>query len=142
MEALIFSHYLTTQSLLSHSPASELLPPGILLTPEDWLLGVFDAVGEMMRWAITGIALGLRVAQGADGERSSVADLRELRSELEVLSTKGSGVDWDARKKMEVMKACVDKVEMAVYGMIVRGRERPKGWVPDLEEKGEGMGSY
>jgi len=43
------------------------------------------------------------------------------------------------------MKTCVEKVENAVYGMIIRGRERPKGWVPDIgsEERGrEPVESY
>ena len=33
---------------------------------------------------------------------------------------------------MEVMRQSVEKVEGAVYGLVVRGSERPKGWVPDL----------
>jgi hypothetical protein len=26
----------------------------------------------------------------------------------------------------------VDKVEKALYGLTVRGSERPKGWMPDM----------
>jgi hypothetical protein len=40
------------------------------------------------------------------------------------------------------MNTCVEKVETAVYGMIVRGRERPKGWVPDLSEDRGAVESY
>lgn len=66
-----------------------------------------------------------------------LTDLRSLRSCFESLDTTSSGKDWtplkrDVGKKMEVMRSCVEKVEGAMYGMIVRGRERPKGWVPDL----------
>jgi hypothetical protein len=58
-----------------------------------------------------------------------------MRSSFQALDTTsyvGTFLGKDAEKKMEVMKTCVEKVEAAVYGMIVRGRERPKGWVPDL----------
>ncbi len=38
----------------------------------------------------------------------------------------------DVDQKMQVMRQSVEKVEGAVYGFVVRGTERPKGWVPDL----------
>ncbi len=31
------------------------------------------------------------------------------------------------------MRASVEKVEKALYGLIVRGAERPKGWLPDTD---------
>jgi len=40
----------------------------------------------------------------------------------------------DVERKTEVMKSCVEKVETAAYQMIVRGQERPKGWIPDLAD--------
>ena len=38
----------------------------------------------------------------------------------------------DVEKKIEVMRQSVEKVEGAAYGLVVRGSERPKGWIPDL----------
>ena len=38
----------------------------------------------------------------------------------------------DTEQKMQVMRQSVEKVEGAIYGLVVRGSERPKGWVPDL----------
>ena len=35
-------------------------------------------------------------------------------------------------KKIDVMRQSVEKVEGAAYGLVVRGSERPKGWIPDL----------
>lgn len=82
--------------------------------------------------------------------RDILTDLRSLRSSFESLDTTTSSKDWsplkrDVGKKMEVMRSCVEKVEGAMYGMIVRGRERPKGWVPDLgggETQGREVESY
>ena len=92
------------------------------------MLALFDLVGELMRFAITGMATGGAVPRGVLG------DLRALRGWFEGLN----GVGRRARGKMEVMRSCVEKVEGAVYGMIVRGRERPKGWVMDVGEEKRG----
>ena len=101
-----------------------------------------------MRFAITSMAThgtlprGPKPSEQDDGGQDEegndiLTDLRTLRSCFESLDTTSSGKDWtplkrDVGKKMEVMRSCVEKVEGAMYGMIVRGRERPKGWMPDL----------
>jgi predicted translin family RNA/ssDNA-binding protein len=136
---------------MTHQEAQSLLPAGIMLTQDDYLLGVFDMVGELMRFAITSMATsgGIPGHGAAEGEagvgdgrgRDVVTDMRLLRSHLESLNMNGSSASKDVEKKMDVMKSCVEKVENAAYGMIVRGKERPKGWVPDTreEERGPGM---
>lgn len=113
----------------------------LLLTEEDYVLGVFDLVGELMRFAITSVAMDGALprgsgAGGADdggggGGRDILTDLRLLRAGLDGLD----GAGRRAERKVDVMRACVEKVEGAAYGMIVRGRERPKGWVMDVEER-------
>lgn len=159
MEAISFQCYLETQRLITYEEAQAKIPGGIALTEDDYVLGLFDLVGELMRFAITTMATngtlprGAKssdVEEGAEG-RDILTDLRALRAKFEVLDTSsGTGAGTsplkrEAEKKMEVMRTCVEKVERAVYGMIVRGRERPKGWVPDLgaEERGrEPVESY
>ena len=152
MEAISFQHYLETQLLISHSEAQAKLPEGIMLTEDDYVLGLFDLVGELMRFAITSMAtngelpgrlessndLGSSMGSNETG-RDMAMDLRSLRAYFEALDTKGSSLSRDLGKKMEVMQTCVEKVENAVYGMIVRGRERPKGWVPDLRDNERGV---
>lgn len=135
----------------------------VLLTEEDYLLGIFDMVGELMRFSITAMAtsgelpgsfaikevvpIEEHAVDKMDVEPSSseeqhlqkrdvLADLRVLRLCLEGLElSKGSMFEKDVEKKMRVMKDSVEKVEKALYGLIVRGQERPKGWVPDLREE-------
>ena len=121
------------------------------------MLGLFDLVGELMRFAVTNMATeGSLPCAGShtndskmdiDGEaagddRNMLTDLRSLRTLFETLDASPSNamgtfnpLKKDVEKKMGVMKTCVEKVEKAVYGMIVRGRERPKGWVPDMAEE-------
>lgn len=97
-----------------------------------------------MRFAITTMATSGALPRGHGGVdggeegRDILTDLRGLRSFFEALDTVGGGGMKRDVEKMEVMRTCVEKVETAVYGMIIRGRERPKGWMPDLEGAGEG----
>ena len=138
-----FQHYLENQVLITYAEAQSILPHGILLTEDDYILGLFDMVGELMRFAITTMATTGALPRGMifDGMlgRDVLTDLRGLRTCFESLDTMAAGgntfLKRDIDKKMEVMRTCVEKVENAMYGMIIRGRERPKGWVPDLDEE-------
>lgn len=149
MEAISFEKYLRHQTLITIEDAKKSLPEGIDLTGDDYVLGIFDLVGELMRFAITTMATtgSLPSSKGGDGEaeRDILMDLRDLRTSFQALDTTscgGTGLGKDVEKKMEVMKTCVEKVETAVYGMIIRGRERPKGWVPDLADDRGAVESY
>lgn len=151
MEAISFQHYLVNQTLITFEESAQTLPEGITLTGDDYVLGIFDLVGELMRFAITAMATtgtlpGSKEGEGSTEDCDILIDLRSLRTSFQALDTTscgGTGLGKDVEKKMEVMKTCVEKVETAVYGMIIRGRERPKGWVPDLtEDRGAAVESY
>ncbi|OCL13686.1 Translin [Glonium stellatum] len=180
MEALSFQHYIETQCLISYEEARSRVfnmnagGESVLLAPEDYVLGVFDMVGELMRFAITAMATNGVIPGGEaqqnktltgiirsdendrdDGAesmdtdeptsaqetpkvpcRNVLADMRELRLQLERLELpQGSKFAEDVEKKMSVMRQCVEKVETALYGLMIRGQERPKGWMPDLREE-------
>lgn len=136
MEAASFEHYLTTAKLLTYEEAEAKMRsldvdgPGVHLTPEDYLLGIYDMTGELMRFAITAMATNgsLPAISSADssdemsdeptrrgGERSVLNDMRHLRSALEALDTGMYGpFSKDCEKKMEVMRSSVDKVEQSL----------------------------
>lgn len=151
IEAASFQHYLETASLLSYDEAaaglraisSKPLPsdgeietrsPGIELSHEDYLLGIYDMTGELMRFAITTMATNqaLPTITSNDSQRNVLTDMRALRSALESLEYGTGPFAKDAEKKADVMRSSVEKVERALYGLTVRGAERPKGWMPDL----------
>jgi len=135
--------------LITHNEAARTVAGGVELTEGDFALGLYDMTGELMRFAITTMATtgslpGSRNPVSSD-ERTILIDLRSLRTYFEALDTSscsGTGLGKDLGGKIEVMRTCVEKVETAVYGMILRGRERPKGWIPDITEDRRPAESY
>ncbi|KAJ5820509.1 hypothetical protein N7474_006100 [Penicillium riverlandense] len=152
VEAIAFEHYLRTQTLLTHDEAAAQIPTGISLSEEDYLMGLFDMTGEVMRFAVLALSSGnasqVTELTGADGDSNRAAtktprlaqshadlviDLRAMRAQFESLSMPHRhNMLRDFVKKVEVMQTSVEKVERAAYGVLVRGSERPSGWTPDL----------
>jgi hypothetical protein len=120
-------------------------PPTVSLTQDDYLYGVFDLTGEMMRFATTSTALSGTMAGGQGGgggddePRTIVQDMHELGTLFEMLPV-ASGNRFQWGKKLEVTRQSVVKVERLGYDRIIRGSERPKGWVPDLSSGDQDQG--
>ncbi|KAJ4029205.1 hypothetical protein NW761_005741 [Fusarium oxysporum] len=129
VEALSFAHYLRHQTLITPTQAQAAMPSDIALTPNDYMFGIFDLFGEMMRFATVTTAQNGELA--GDGGRNIMSDIQELGCEFEILPDVPTK-DW--RGKMAVMRQSVKKVERLGYGLVVRGSERPKGWVPDMKD--------
>lgn len=167
LEALTFAHYLRTQTLLSyHDAVKEVealsrhvdqmdidagdppppdtsvglgsVHPTVLVTERNYLDGVFDLSGEMMRFATVTTALSGKMAARDDStaedgpERTIVGDMQELSSFFETLPQQ---FDKTYRIKMSTLRQSVLKVEKLGYGLTVRGSERPAGWVPDTSDE-------
>ena len=157
VEAASFEQYLTSASLLSHDEAAALVKnldtdgPGVDLSYDDYLLGIYDMTGELMKFAITAMAtngaLPTIISSRVDAteesrthstQRDVLTDMRGLRSALESLDAGTGPFAREVEKKAEVMKTSVEKVEKALYGLTVRGAERPKGWMPDTSSSDTG----
>lgn len=133
MEAALFQHYLETQTILSPTESEKLIPEDVLLTADDYVLGLFDMTGELMRYAITQMAMNgeLPTSKSAGGA-NMLTLLQDLRAKLEALDVTGSySLAKNVEQKMSTTRASVEKVENAVYSMTLRGKERPKGWIPE-----------
>ncbi|KAH6615444.1 Translin family-domain-containing protein [Chaetomium sp. MPI-SDFR-AT-0129] len=120
--------------------------PTVTLTQDDYLYGVFDLTGEMMRFATTSTALTGTMASGQTGKdggddepRTIVQDMHELGTFFEMLPV-GPGNKFQWEKKLEVTRQSVQKVERLGYDRVIRGSERPKGWIPDLSSGDPGQG--
>lgn len=130
IEALSFAHYLRHQTLITPEESQAAMPADMLLTPHDYMYGIFDLFGEMMRFAtVTTAQTGTLV--GHEG-RNILGDIQELGCSFEILPEVPTK---DYRQKMQAMRQSVNKVEKLGYGLIVRGSERPKGWVPDMKDE-------
>ncbi|KAK0610565.1 Translin family-domain-containing protein [Bombardia bombarda] len=125
-----------TPAAATAKPAAAELPT-VSLTDDDYVYGLFDLTGEMMRFATTTSALTGKMASGggAADQRTIVEDMHDLGSFFEMLPLRaGNKIQWE--KKLEVMRQSVQKVEKLGYDRMIRGSERPDGWVdgwvPDL----------
>lgn len=147
VEALSFDHYVRTQTLVSKDEVSKSVPKGIMVTDEDYVLGLGDLTGELMRFAITFSAIGGAVnrpgahnemgpGKGVEGPGqglSILSDMQLIRALFEAVSIPpGDSLSKDFSKKVEVMQSSVEKVERVVADMSLRGNERPQNWVPDV----------
>lgn len=116
-----------------------------MVTEEDYLMGLMDLTGEIMRFAVVQLSSGNATATTADGDTETqpprlsdtqagiVIDLRTMRARSEALSVpRKHNIMRDLGQKVGVMQNSVEKVERAAYGILVRGSERPSGWTPDL----------
>lgn len=146
---------LTYEDAIAKVRALDSEGPGVGLGYEDYVLGIYDMTGELMRFSITAMAMNgalptptpaptpasnnsndaMELDSASPSQRTILTDLRQLRSALESLNTSATGpFGKEADKKADVMRQSVEKVERALYGLTVRGAERPKGWMPDLNE--------
>lgn len=134
VEAVSFAHYLEHQTLISPEQVAATLEAQIPFTAADYVYGVFDLTGEMMRFATAVTAL-MGAIPGNDEGRTILTDMQDTASMLLIVPPLG-GKTYS--KKVDVMVEQVLKVERVGYGIVVRGNERPKGWMPDMNDTAAG----
>ncbi|KAJ3811831.1 Translin [Lentinula aff. lateritia] len=118
IEALSFAHFLEHGGLITYEQAQATLcgTDGIAffpLTISDYLLGVSDLTGELMRFAISGF--------GRPGGRA-----RALETCIFVRNCKSGGFTpyvWELHKKQAVTAQSLSKIEDAAYTAVVRTSE-------------------
>ncbi|KAI0126692.1 Translin [Xylariales sp. AK1849] len=136
VEAISFAYYLEHQTLISPAQTQASLGDlDIPLTHPDYIYGVFDLTGEIMRFATAVTALTGNLPGAEDGSRNVLGDLQDVSSVMQIIPQL-SGKNYS--KKVEIMVEQVRKVERVGYGVTVRGNERPKGWMPDMNDASGG----
>ncbi|KAG8931043.1 hypothetical protein FRC02_003317 [Tulasnella sp. 418] len=121
MEALSFAYYLEHHALISYQKAQDTIKreDGTICFPlplSDYVLGVSDLTGELMRFVITSI--GRRGEEGIDPLAVAVF-VRNCKADLEALVPHVR----DLQKKVDVTVQSLLKIESAAYGIAVRGAE-------------------
>ncbi|KNC96441.1 uncharacterized protein SPPG_08034 [Spizellomyces punctatus DAOM BR117] len=113
------------QKLLVNEEGKQILE----IADEDYILGLADLTGELMRYCINSVVRG---------EHQVAEDichfLRTMKNEYEI-------IDYPpAKKKMSTMRSSLWKVENACYAYKVRGAERPSQYFVDELQRGESYG--
>jgi len=127
IEAVSLLHYIETKQIISYADVNNLYfqynNKHVLLTPFDYMLGMADLTGELMRMAINSIS------EGAFEQVDEICvTLRIVHNEF----SKSIGCHREMSKKASVMKSSVEKVENACYMLKVRGSEVPTHMIQDL----------
>ncbi|KAF9452538.1 Translin [Macrolepiota fuliginosa MF-IS2] len=121
IEALSFAHYLQHGTLIPFETVQRSLssPEGVPffpLTVSDYLLGLSDLTGELMRFAIS----GLSSHKGGRAKATQVcAFVRACKADFEQYSA----FVPDLRKKQAVTAQSLEKIEDAAYTIAVRSSE-------------------
>ncbi|KAG7099502.1 hypothetical protein E1B28_001348 [Marasmius oreades] len=120
IEALSFAWFLENGTLIPSAEVQKTLmgedgAPYFPLTTSDYLLGVSDLTGELMRYAISGF--------GRLGGRSRASEVcsfvRNCRADFERFTP----YMWELNKKQDVTSQSLMKMEDAAYAVAVRASE-------------------
>ncbi|CDO70268.1 hypothetical protein BN946_scf184942.g68 [Trametes cinnabarina] len=131
IEALSFAHYLEHKALISYDQVQSTLadPDGVPyfeLPLEDYLLGLADLTGELMRFAIASIP-----RRGGRQKASDICSfVRACKADFEGLTPYFK----ELRKKQTVTSQSLEKIEDATYAVVVRTSEydMPQDLLDDL----------
>lgn len=143
VEAVSFLHYIRQRNLISleeinarlvfmraeEKDPSEALPPGsqvltFQVTPSDYLLGVADLTGELMRMCISSVGNG-----DIDTPFQLSQFLRQIHDGFSYIGNTGP---YEVSKKLHTLRQSLGKVEDACYTLKVRGSEIPKHMLADV----------
>eukprot|EP01117_Protostelium_nocturnum_P009569 TRINITY_DN3414_c0_g1_i1.p1 TRINITY_DN3414_c0_g1~~TRINITY_DN3414_c0_g1_i1.p1 ORF type:complete len:102 (-),score=33.43 TRINITY_DN3414_c0_g1_i1:93-398(-) len=91
----------------------------------DYLLGVADLTGELMRVCINCVAVGKE--NRVQKTSGFIRDIYDVFCRLKV-------DDREIPKKLEVMKASLQKVEQVCFNMALRGSEYPKEMIMAMNQ--------
>ncbi|ORY98592.1 translin associated factor X [Syncephalastrum racemosum] len=123
IEAVAFYHYLTTGTLIKKQEIDALFQDEqgnqwIHVQDSDYILGLGDFTGELMRYAIQ------IVTSGEYDEALKICRfLREMKADFELLAGQLLPA---VRKKLGALNGSLNKVEKACYTFQIRGSEYPK----------------
>lgn len=94
------------------------------MTPVDYLLGVADLTGELMRMCINSVG---------NGDIDTPFELSQFLCQIyDGFSYIGNTGPYEVSKKLYTLKQSLAKVENACYTLKVRGSEIPKHMLADL----------
>ncbi|CAO3677269.1 unnamed protein product [Rhizopus stolonifer] len=123
IEAVSFYHYLLYEEIIEKKQIDAYFKDEdntqwLNVRNEDYILGLADLTGELMRYAIYIVSSGKY-----DQAMTICKTLREIDDEFEIIAS--SYLPY-LKKKMGPLKASIKKVEQACYTFQIKGSEYPK----------------
>lgn len=98
----------------------------VLVPPSEYILGVADLTGEMMRRAINSVG---------DGDLCRPFEICSFLQEIESAYSGLNNCNREVNRKLSVLRQSLRKVEAACYTLKVRGSEIPKHMLVDVISK-------
>ncbi|KAI7866942.1 Translin, partial [Mucor mucedo] len=139
IEAIAFYHFLVHQNVITKDQVDayfidkETDEKWLTVKTEDYILGLADFTGELMRYAIYVVSTG-----NYDQAMLICKLLRKIDTDFELIA---SAYMPQLFKKMGALKGSIKKVEQACYTFQIRGSEYPKEMyltiIKDHQEKYE-----
>ncbi|KAI9032826.1 Translin family-domain-containing protein [Phycomyces nitens] len=127
IEAIAFFHYLEHGTLLTKDQVDQSFTDDskmwLKVKTEDYLLGIADFTGEMMRYAIQAVSSG-----SYEKAMEICRFLRMINSDFEIMCVTLPQL----RKKMPTLISCICKVEKACYDHRILGSEYPEEIFRDI----------
>ncbi|KAH3848110.1 translin-associated protein X-like [Dreissena polymorpha] len=104
----------------------------VFVPPSEYILGLADLTGEMMRRAINSVG---------DGDLNRPFEICAVLQEVELAYSKLTHSNREVNRKLTVLRQSLRKVESACYTLKVRGSEIPKHMLVDVISKSNAYAS-
>ncbi|CEG67682.1 hypothetical protein RMATCC62417_04075 [Rhizopus microsporus] len=123
VEAVAFHHYLLHEKIITKQEIDSYFEDEengkwLSVRGEDYILGLGDLTGELMRYAIQIVSSGKY-----EQAMTICKTLREIDQDFELIASAYLPI---LHKKMGALRASIKKVEQACYTFQIRGSEYPK----------------
>lgn len=116
----------TSDSSEADMSASDTQEIKVLVPPSEYVLGIADLTGEMMRRAIHSVG---------DGDLNRPFEICSILQEMESAFTALTNCNREVNRKLTVLRQSLRKVESACYTLKVRGSEIPQHMLVDVISK-------
>ncbi|KAF9905760.1 hypothetical protein EC991_001298 [Linnemannia zychae] len=130
------------------TPSSSTVQLALEVTDEDYLLGIADLTGELMRLAINTLGQSLMPTTALQESGGILSPEQRVQHILQFLRDIKSGFDGlsltkmsPISKKMGVLKQSLQKIELACYNVKVRGAEYPPEVLRQMLMSGQDLGA-
>lgn len=105
----------------------------MLVPPSEYILGIADLTGEMMRRAINSVG---------DGDLNRPFEICTFLQEIESSYSGLNNCNREVNRKLTVLRQSLRKVEAACYTLRVRGSEIPKHMLVDVISKNSSAAQF